>query len=84
MYIDKINFDKDLILKLIELKLLSIISCRKINNRIFQMELKALDLSENIISDINILEKVNFKELNKLNLNSKKISDINIIYFIQK
>ena len=42
-------------------------------------ELEELDLSNNKISDINILEKANFKQLNKLNLSNNKISDINIL-----
>ena len=33
----------------------------------------------NEISDINILEKVNFKKLNKLDLSWNKISDIKIL-----
>ena len=42
-------------------------------------ELKVLNLSNNKISDINILEKVNFKELKELYLNGNEISDINIL-----
>ena len=42
-------------------------------------ELKKLYLSNNSISDINILEKVNLKELKDLNLNDNKISDIKIL-----
>ena len=38
-----------------------------------------LDLKENIISDINILEKVNFRELKKLDLSSNNISDIQVL-----
>jgi len=37
-----------------------------------------LSLNHNKISDINILEKVNFKELKELNLSHNKIPDINI------
>ena len=38
-----------------------------------------LDLGANKISDINILEKVDFKELKELNLNHNEISDISIL-----
>ena len=38
-----------------------------------------IDLSFNKISDIQILEKVNFKELKELYLSNNKISDINIL-----
>ena len=41
--------------------------------------MKKLDLHFNKISDINILEKVNFKELEDLDLSWNKISDINIL-----
>ena len=44
-------------------------------------ELNKLDLSDNKISDINILEKVDFKKLNKLNLYNNKISNINIMKY---
>ena len=37
-------------------------------------ELEELYLSENEISDINILEKVNFKELKELDLSKNKIN----------
>ena len=80
MYINNINFDKDFIIKLNVLDLLSIISCKNIKISEFSnLKLKELYLIGNEISDINILEKVNFKELNKLYLNWNKISDINII-----
>ena len=36
-------------------------------------------MSENEISDINILEKVNFKELIRLYLNNNEISDIQVL-----
>ena len=42
-------------------------------------ELNGLYLSNNEISDINILEKINFKELNILDLGYNQISDINIL-----
>ena len=42
-------------------------------------ELKILNLTNNKISDINILEKVDFKKLKELNLSYNKISDINIL-----
>ena len=35
-------------------------------------------MNQNEISDINVLDKVNFKELNELNLRSNKISDISL------
>ena len=38
-----------------------------------------VDLNNNKISDIKILEKVNFKELEVLYLSWNKISDINIL-----
>ena len=42
--------------------------------------MEVLDLSENNISDINILEKVNFKELKELYLGHNNfISDIKIL-----
>ena len=41
--------------------------------------LKELDLSQNNISDINILEQVDFKKLEILYLHGNKISDINIL-----
>ena len=37
--------------------------------------LTILNLSDNKISDINILEKINFKELIELYLNNNKILD---------
>ena len=45
----------------------------------FFNELNILNLSKNIISDINILKKVNFKKLKELDLSENKISDINIL-----
>ena len=42
-------------------------------------KLEEINLSENEISDINILEKVNFKELKKLYLYNNKISDIKVL-----
>ena len=41
--------------------------------------LKYLDLSYNKISDINILEKVNFNKLEELNLKDNEIRDITIL-----
>ena len=41
--------------------------------------LKNLDLSNNQISDINILDRVNFKELKNLDLSNNQISDINVL-----
>ena len=41
--------------------------------------LKILDLSANGISDINILDKVNFPELKVLKLCVNKISDIKVL-----
>ena len=80
LYIGNINFDKDFIIKLNILELLSIISCKNIKlSEISNGKLKELIILWNTISDINILEKVNFKELKKLGLNCNKISDINIL-----
>ena len=80
MYIENIDFNKEFIIKLNKLKLLSIISCKNIKlSEISNEELKELNLNFNKISDINILEKVNFKELKELNLSDNKISDINIL-----
>ena len=42
-------------------------------------ELNKFYLSENEISDINILEKVDFKELNILDLSWNIISDVNVL-----
>ena len=42
-------------------------------------KLQVLNLSRTNISDINILEKVNFKELKELNLRGNKISDIKVL-----
>ena len=42
-------------------------------------ELNKLNLSENEITDINILERVNYKKLKELNLSYNQISDINIL-----
>ena len=42
-------------------------------------ELQELNLSFNEISNINILEKVNFKKLKELDLSENNISDINIL-----
>ena len=36
--------------------------------------MKELDLSDNYLSDINILDKVNFKELEELDLSDNKFS----------
>ena len=41
--------------------------------------MEELNISNNQISEINILEKVNFKGLKELNLSSNEISDINIL-----
>ena len=102
MYITNFIFDKDFIIKLNELKILSIISCKNIKlSEISNEKLKELclcgDESSNVnysdkdyinilkkledikISDINILEKVNFKNLKILDLNHNQISDINIL-----
>ena len=38
-----------------------------------------MNLSNNEISDINVLEKVNFKELKELYLSYNKISDISVL-----
>ena len=42
-------------------------------------ELKELYISNNGMSDINVLEKLDFKKLNTLYLNYNKISDINVL-----
>ena len=42
-------------------------------------QLTQLNLSDNKISNINLLEKVNFKELNELDLNNNKLFDISDI-----
>ena len=42
-------------------------------------ELKELKISNNSISDIKVLEKVNFEKLQKLDLSWNKLSDINIL-----
>ena len=42
-----------------------------------------LDLSSNKISDINILEKVNFKELEKLFLSENKINNKNYSFTME-
>ena len=47
--------------------------------RIEFKNLNKLDLSENNISDINILEKVNFKELKELNLSNDYITKTDIL-----
>ena len=41
-------------------------------------KLEKLDLQHNFISDINILQKVNFKNLKELNLSYNKISNIDV------
>ena len=82
LYIENINFDKDFIIKLNILELLSIISCNNIKlSEIPNEKLKELVISRNYISDFNILEKVKFKfkELIKLKLSYNKISDINLL-----
>ena len=38
-----------------------------------------MDLSDNEISDIQVLENVKFEKLEKLNICCNKISDINIL-----
>jgi len=40
-------------------------------------------LSNNKISNINILEKVNFKDLKKLDLGCNKISDIKVLEYVK-
>ena len=47
--------------------------------KILFYKLELLYLNYNKISDINILEKVNFKDLIELNLSNNEISDINIL-----
>ena len=42
-------------------------------------QLKALDLSDNQISDINVFKEVNFPKLKKLNLCYNNISNINVL-----
>ena len=80
LYIENINFNKEFIIKLKELKLISIEGCKNvILFEILNEKLKELYLSYNNISDINILEKVKSKELNKLDLSYNDISDINIL-----
>ena len=41
--------------------------------------LNILDLNFNNLSDINVLEKVDFKELKELNLRGNNIKDINVL-----
>ena len=56
LYIKHINFNKDFIIKLNKLKLLSITLCDKIKlSEMSNEELKELYLNDNKISDINIL-----------------------------
>ena len=48
------------------------------SNNIFK-NIRSLNLTNNNISDINILEKIKFEKLEKLYLDNNKISDINIL-----
>ena len=51
----------------------------KLKLNIIDIDIKELDLSWNKISDIKVLENVNFKVLKELNLSSNKISDIKVL-----
>ena len=41
--------------------------------------MQGLGLNDNKISDINVLEKANFKELQELTLSVNEISNINVL-----
>ena len=81
LYIENVNFKKDFIIKLKKLKVLSIKSCRNIQLSEINDNLKELYLSNDEISDMNLLKKMNCRELNILDLSNNKISDI---YFLEK
>jgi len=81
LYIENVNFKKDFIIKLKKLKVLSIKSCRNIQLSGINDNLKELYLSNDEISDMNLLKKMNCRELNILDLSNNKISDI---YFLEK
>jgi len=74
LLLKNINFDKEFIIKLKVLKVLSIISCKNIYlSEITNENLKKLYFYCCEISDINILKKVN------CNLNDNNISDNNLL-----
>jgi len=80
LYLKNINFDKDFIIKIKKLKLLSIISYKNIKlSGMPNEELNIFYLRLNKISNINILEKESFKDLNTLDLSFNNLSDINIL-----
>ena len=68
LYLQNFNFKEIFIVKMHQLKLLSLISCKniKVSFKINNEKLKELNLRYNNISNANILEKINFKGLNKI------------------
>ena len=67
LYIKFFKFNTNFFFKLENIKILSCKNCKNINLlETIGREIKILDLIENEISNIDILEKVNFKDLKKL------------------
>ena len=104
LYIININFDKNIEIKLNNLKILYCNKCKNansiyincknlkklyyINNNISNLnnfkekfeKLEILDLSNNALSNIDILNYINSKELKVLNLSNNEISNIEEIF----
>ena len=82
LYLSDINLNKNIIIRLNTLNALSIFRCENIKcpENYYNENLEIFKLGGNrLLSNLNILEKVNFKELNELNLCYNKILDIEIL-----